>query len=213
MVQKHPGISEQYEYFSNVIPEIIEKIPEDNISLNEFLDLIGQSGKLILSMLLAAPFLIPISIPGTGVIVGFIIFTMSISLIFDKDLIPNRFRKTKISNHNLTKTLNITFRALNYLERYVKPRLLIMTNGTLIQNLNKFFFLLSSLLFIFPLPVPLTDTLPASGIFLLAAGILEDDGYLIIAGYIIVIVTVAYFGTVTFIGLTELSRGLSYYGF
>lgn len=206
MVLKSPQKLEHYERYSGMLPEIYRKIPENNITLKEFLELMGEPGKLIISLLLAAPFLIPISIPGTGIIVGLIIFTMGISIIFNRDLIPIRFMKTKISNENLIKALNITSRVLNYLEKFVKPRLLIMTNGSITPKINKFFFLLSAMLFIFPLPVPLTDTLPASGIFLLAAGTLECDGYLILAGYTAVIITIIYFGTVILLGLSEISR-------
>lgn len=212
MVLKYPDELMQYEGYSKVLPKIYGKIPEDTVTLKEFLDLMGEPGKLILSMLLAAPFLIPISIPGTGIIVGLIIFTLCISLIFNRDLIPNRFRKTKISNKNLIRALNITSRVLNYLERFVKPRLLIMTHGSITPNVNKFFLLFSSLLFMFPLPVPLTDTLPASCIFLLAAGTLECDGYLILAGYLMVIITTIYFGSMVLLGLAGISTGLSYFG-
>ncbi|HML05816.1 MAG TPA: exopolysaccharide biosynthesis protein, partial [Methanobacterium sp.] len=188
------------------------KVPEDNITLKEFLKLMGEPGKLIISMILSAPFLIPISIPGTGIIIGLIIFTLGISLIFNRNLIPNRLMKTKISNKNLIKALNITSRILKYLEKFVKPRLLVMTRGAVTTNINKLFFLISSLLFITPLPIPLTDTLPAAGTFLLAAGILERDGYLILLGYITVIITAIYFTSVILLGWALISTG-SYHFF
>jgi hypothetical protein len=212
MVLKH---SEKVKYcgcYSKMLPEIYEKIPKDNITLREFLKLMGEPGKLIISLLLAAPFLIPIYIPGTGIIAGLIIFTMGISITFNRNLIPNRLMNTKISNKNLIKALNITSRVLNYLEKFVKPRLLIMTNGTITSKINKFFFLSSAALFIFPLPVPLTNTLPASGIFLLSAGALECDGYLILAGYIMVILTAVYFGSVILLGWAGISALLSHFG-
>ena len=211
MVLKHPEELEHYEGYSKVLPEIYRKIPNDDITLKEFLKIMGEPGKLILSMLLAAPFLIPIYIPGTGIIAGLIIFTMSISIVFNKDLIPNRFMKIKISNENLIKALNITSRVLNYLEKFAKPRLLIMTKGAITPKLNKLFFLISAMLFMFPLPVPLTNTLPASGIFFLAAGTLERDGYLILAGYILVIINIIYFGAVILFGWKQLSIAISYF--
>ncbi|MDI6723143.1 MAG: exopolysaccharide biosynthesis protein [Methanobacterium sp.] len=209
MVLKHPG--EQCE-FSRVLPEIYKKVPEGDITLKEFLKLMGDQGKLIISMLLAAPFLIPIYIPGTGIIAGLIIFTLIISIIFNRDLIPNRFQKKKISHKNLIKALDISSRVFNYIERFVKPRLLVMTTGLITPKVNKFFLLLSTLLFMFPLPVPLTNTLPAFGVFLLAAGTLECDGYLILAGYGAVIITIIYFGSVILLGWAGISAGLSYFG-
>jgi len=211
MVKNHEKL-EHCECYSKILPEIYKKVPEDNITLKEFLKLMGEPGKLIISMILSAPFLIPISIPGTGIIIGLIIFTLGISLIFNRNLIPNRLMKTKISNKNLIKALNITSRILKYLEKFVKPRLLVMTRGAVTTNINKLFFLISSLLFITPLPIPLTDTLPAAGTFLLAAGILERDGYLILLGYITVIITAIYFTSVILLGWALISTG-SYHFF
>ena len=199
------------EGYSKRLPEVYKKIPEDEITLRELLKLIGGPGKLLLSMLLAVPFLIPISIPGTGVIVGIIIFTIAISLFFDRDLIPNRIMKIKISNENLTKALNTTTRVLNFLEKYIKPRLLVMNTGTITPKLNKLVFLTCSILFFLPLPIPLTDTLPASGIFLLSAGILESDGYLILAAYIIILITIIYFSAVIVIGWMAITSGTLYF--
>jgi hypothetical protein len=206
MALKHfePKLNEGY---SKRLPEVYKKIPKDEITLRELLKLIGGPGKLLLSMLLAVPFLIPISIPGTGIIAGVIIFTIAISLIFDRDLIPNRIMKTKISNENLTKALNTTSRVLTFLEKYIKPRLLVMNSGSITPKLNKIAFLICSILFFLPLPIPLTDTLPASGIILLAAGILESDGYLILAAYSIVFITMIYFGAAILIGWMAISSG------
>ena len=120
--------------------------------------------------------------------------------------------KTKISNKNLIKALDITSRVLTYLEKFVKPRFLVMTHGAITPNINKLFFIISSLLFITPLPIPLTDTLPAAGTFLLAAGILERDGYLILLGYITVIITTIYFALVILLGWALISTG-SYHFF
>ncbi|MGB9937845.1 MAG: exopolysaccharide biosynthesis protein [Methanobacterium sp.] len=197
----------RYKCYSEVLPEIYNKLPKDYITLREFLDLMGEPGKLILSLLLASPFLIPISIPGTGVIAGLIIFSLSISLIFNRNLIPDRFMKIRISNEHLIKALNITSRVFSFLERFIKPRLLVMTSSRL-TYLNKLFLLTSTLLFMFPLPVPLTDTLPALCVFLLAAGILERDGYLILAGYSVVILNILYFTSIVLLGLL----GISYFG-
>jgi hypothetical protein len=119
--------------------------------------------------------------------------------------------KIKISNENLIKALNITSRVLNYLEKFAKPRLLIMTKGAITPKINKFFFLISAILFMFPLPVPLTNTLPASGIFFLASGTLERDGYLILAGYTLVIINIIYFGAVILFGWKQLSIAISYF--
>jgi hypothetical protein len=188
--------------FSYTICRISKKIPNDGMTLRAFLNLLGDRGRLITCMVLAAPFLIPVSIPGTGVVIGIIILLTSLSIILERYyLVPEFLLKRKMSYKSLIKILDACFRMLNFLEKYMKPRLLGMTNKKSSRIFNNFFLVFCSILFITPLPIPLTDTLPAFGIFFLSTGILECDGYLILFGYFMVTITAIYFLIITFIGL------------
>ena len=188
--------------FSYKIFRISKKIPNNGMTLRAFLNLMGERGRLIMCMVLAAPFLIPLSIPGTGVLIGSIILLTSLSIVLDRYyLIPRFLLKRKMSYKRLIKVLDTCYRILNFIEKYMKPRLLVMTNKKSSKIFNNFFLVLCSILFITPLPIPLTDTLPAFGIFSLSAGILECDGYLILFGYFIIVITAIYFSIVTLIGL------------
>lgn len=199
--------------YSNIISSIPKKITRNELTFKEFIELMGQSGGLITCMIIAAPFLIPIAIPGTGIIAGLAIFIISVSIMFNKrHLIPDRLMNHKMSKKNLIKVLDATSRLLIRLEKYVKPRLLIMTNRTIICKINNVLMVFSAMLFMTPLPIPLTDTLPALCVFFLAAGTLECDGYLILAGYATIIITALYFGSVILLGYAGLSIGLSYLG-
>jgi hypothetical protein len=194
--------------YSHTISRVSRHIPSTGMTLRAFLELIGDRGRLITCMVLAAPFLIPISIPGTGVLVGFIILSISLSIMYDKfNIVPESILNREMSHKNLIKILNACFRMLNFLEKYMKPRLLDMTNKSFTNTSNNIFLVISSILFIIPLPIPLTDTLPAVGIFFLSAGILECDGYLILSGYLVVIFTAVYFTMITILGLKYLFNG------
>lgn len=188
--------------FSYTICRISKKIPKNGMTLRNFLNLLGDRGKLITCMILAAPFLIPVSIPGTGIVIGTIILLTSLSIILNRHyLVPEVLLTREMSYKSLIKILDACYRTLNFLEKYMKPRLLVMTNNRSSKMFNNLFLVLCSILFITPLPIPLTDTLPAFGIFFLSAGILECDGYLILFGYFMVIITTIYFLIITFIGL------------
>jgi hypothetical protein len=188
--------------YSYTITQITRRIPLEGMTLKEFLELIGKRGRLITCMVLAAPFLIPISIPGTGIVVGFIILIISLSIMLNKYyLVPDKLLNREMSYTNLVKVLNACIRILSFLEKYMKPRLKIMINKKFSSISNNIFQVISSFLFIIPLPIPLTDTLPALGIFFLSARILECDGYLILSGYVVVVITAIYFILVTLLGL------------
>lgn len=195
-------ISDCEKGYSYTITQISGRIPLEGMTLREFLELIGKRGRLITCMVLAAPFLIPISIPGTGVVVGFIILIISLSIMLNKYyLVPDILLNREMSYTNLVKVLNACIRILTFLEKYMKPRLKLMTNKKFSSISNNIFLVISSVLFIIPLPIPLTDTLPALGIFFLSAGILECDGYLILSGYLVVVITAIYFTLFTLAGL------------
>ena len=211
MVIQDPEILEYCGCYSNIISDIPKKIKKDEVTLKDFLEIMGKSGGLITCMVLAVPFLIPLSIPGTGIVAGLIIFIISTSLMFDKYyLVPNRLMNYKMSKKSLIKLLNATFRLLTRMEKYIKPRLLIMTRKSVMRKINGFLMIFSAMLFMTPLPIPLTDTLPALCVFFLAAGTLECDGYLILAGYATIIITTIYFSLIILLGYTGLSIGLSY---
>ena len=213
MVSHDPETENCCGCYSNIISGIPKKINDDEITLKDFLEIMGKSGGLMSCMVLAVPFLIPVSIPGTGIFAGLIIFIISTSLMLDKRyLIPKRFINYRMSKKNLIRVLEATFRLLTYLEKYIKPRLLIMTQKSATRKINGFLMIFSAMLFMTPLPIPLTDTLPALCVFFLAAGTLECDGYLILAGYAVIIITTLYFSAVILLGYAGLSMGLSYLG-
>jgi hypothetical protein len=51
-----------------------------------------------------------------------------------------------------------------------------------------------------PLPLLLSNTLPAYGVLFLALGSVERDGYVVLAGYLMVLLTVGYFSAVGVVG-------------
>ena len=51
-----------------------------------------------------------------------------------------------------------------------------------------------------PLPLPFSNTLPAYGALRLAAGSLERDGACVLGGYVMVLLTLVYFGVVAVLG-------------
>ncbi|MGZ7119603.1 MAG: exopolysaccharide biosynthesis protein, partial [Methanobacterium sp.] len=62
------------EKFSVVLSEISSKIPDDDITLEDFLKITGERGLFMSCMILTAPFLLPVSIPGSSIPFGSAIF-------------------------------------------------------------------------------------------------------------------------------------------
>jgi hypothetical protein len=194
---------ESVEHFSQVIYEISLKIPDDGITLEEFLDIIGERGLFMSCMILTAPFLLPISIPGMSIPFGLAILLLSLRIVFNWPiLIPESFMNHQISKNDMELILNEILNILTPLEKYIKPRLCFLVSGNTMNQINGAMVAFGAILLITPIIAPLGDFLPSYGILFICLGNLEHDGYLILAGYATVIGTAVYYILIFAIGIT-----------
>jgi hypothetical protein len=197
---------------SKIISEVSEQIPEDGVNFREFLDLIGEQGGLISCLILVAPFLLPVSIPGSSLPFGLAIILINIAILTKTHpLIPKMVMEYKISQNSMVSLLNGMNRILKGLEKFVKPRLNIITRPYMDQ-INNVFMIFCAFLLMLPLPVPLTDFLPAYSILFLTLGSVENDGYMVIAGYVVAFITAVYFLLIAILGISGIKAVLSMLG-
>ncbi len=194
---------ENIKQFSRVIHEISTEIPEKGITLKEFLDIIGKRGLFMSCMILTAPFLLPVSIPGMSIPFGSTIFLISLSIMFDRPiLLPKRIINRHISKRDMELILKEILNILNPLEKFISPRLSFLVNGRTSYRINGFMVAFGSILLVTPIIAPLGDFLPSYGILFISLGTLEGDGYLVLAGYATVIGTAIYYVLIFAIGIT-----------
>jgi hypothetical protein len=162
---------------SAVLSEVIRTMPAEGLTLQGLLDRLGDRGLLILCMVLTMPFLLPVSIPGSSIPFGVLIALIAVGLVTHRA--PWLFAR---------------------LERLIHPRLWPLTHGATVGRFNGILLGLTGLLMMAPLPLPLSNTLPAYGVLFLALGSVEHDGYVVLAGYLMVLLTVGYFSAVGVVG-------------
>ena len=197
---------------SKIISEVSDQIPEDGVNFREFLDLIGEQGGLISCLILVAPFLLPVSIPGSSLPFGLAIILINIAILTKTHpLIPKMVMEYKISQNAMVSLLNGMNRILKGLEKFVKPRFNIVTKPYMDQ-VNNVFMIFCAFLLMLPLPVPLTDFLPAYSILFLTLGSVENDGYMVIAGYVVAFITAVYFLLIALLGISGIKAVLSILG-
>ena len=186
---------------SAVLSEIIRAMPAEGLTLRTLLEWLGERGLLIFCMVLTIPFLLPVSIPGTSTPFGLLIALNAVGLAMHKPpWLPNRLMNRHIAMHQLVPMLAKGVQLFARLERLIRPRLLPLTHRATIGRLNVMLLGFSGLLLTAPLPLPFSNTLPAYGVLLLAMGNLERDGYAVLAGYVMVLLTLGYFATVGVLG-------------
>lgn len=197
--------------FSEVLSEIARAIPAKGLTLRELLERLGERSLLVLCMFLTIPFLLPISIPGSSVPFGLIIALNGVGIVTGRSpWLPDRLLKHHLRAEHLIVMLKKGTRLFTRIEKLTHPRLFAFTHGSTMARLNGMLIVLSGLLLMSPLPLPLSNTLPAYASLFLAAGNLERDGYLVAAGYVMLLLTLAYFILVGVLGVAGARALLTY---
>lgn len=202
------------EKFSVVLSGISSEIPSEGITLEDFIDIIGDRGLFMSCMVLTAPFLLPVSIPGTSIPFGTVIFLISSDIIFNRPiLIPKRLMSYKISKNDMESILNGISRILTQLEsRVINQRLCFLTRGRKMEIINGIALAFGAILLVTPIIAIAGDFFPSYGILFISLGNIEKDGYLVLAGYIAVIFTAIYYALIFAIGIGLIIFLVSYLG-
>jgi hypothetical protein len=186
---------------STGLSEIIRSMPAEGLTLRELLERLGEHGLLILCMILSLPFLLPVSIPGTSLPFGMVIALSGMGVLTARTpWLPDRLMNRRLAATSLAPVLTRGASLFTRLEWWVHPRLWPLTHGPTIGRFNGVLLMLSGLLLMVPLPLPFANALPAYGALCLAAGSLERDGALVLAGYVMVFLTIVYFSVVAVLG-------------
>jgi hypothetical protein len=181
-------------------------IQGEHINLRQLLELIGEQSLLILCMFLTIPFLLPVSIPGVSTVFGLVITLIGVGVMLNRvPWLPRPLMNRPIASAHLVPAIEKASHFFARLERWVRPRLLVLTHGATINRFNGFVVVMAGILLMAPLGlIPFSNTLPALAILLLAAGMAQRDGLFILGGYLLSLLTVAYF---SFLALTAVMAG------
>ncbi|RMH88392.1 exopolysaccharide biosynthesis protein [Lysobacter pythonis] len=178
------------------IERVIEQLPEDHLSLGKLLEIFGDEGLLILTILLTLVFLIPVSIPGVSTVFGAGILMIGVSRLIGRPLwLPASLKTRALPAEKLRPGLRAGLRWVQRMERISKPhRLPRLVNGRGMAFINNLAFILGALLLMAPFGfVPFSNTLPAVALLLLAVGFIQRDGGSVLLGHLANLGTVIYF--------------------
>lgn len=177
-----------------------DTLPSPHVTVRELLALIGEQGLLLFCVFLAVPFLFPVAIPGTSLLFGSLLCLVGAGVTMNRvPWLPERLLARPLHTDHVQKVLHRSAAVCRRFERLFRPRLLALTHGATLNRFNGVMLVFGALLLIAPLPlIPLTNTMPAIGIILLAIGMAERDGAVVIAGYVATAIAAAYIGVLMF---------------
>lgn len=177
------------------LEQVVRRLPADEVSLAQILELIGREGLLLFCLFLTLPFMVPVSIPGVSTVFGAVILLIGVSLVFDRTpWLPDRFMRKEFPAGKLKAAMEKGMVWVQRLERISRRRWLAMTHGPLMHVINGSMVLLGAVLLMAPFGlIPFSNTLPGLAVLFLAIGLLQRDGVCIVLGYLTNLLTMVYF--------------------
>ncbi|WOD41449.1 exopolysaccharide biosynthesis protein [Nodosilinea sp. E11] len=162
-----------------------EEVTTTKVSLKEVLDLAGERTFGFLFVLLALPSALPIPAPGYSVPFGVVIFLLAVQLIAGRTRpwVPEGWKTRQFDLATVQKIIGAGIPWLRRLEAVARPRM--TTVCTSLPGRTVIGVAIATMAVSMMLPIPLTNTLPAIGIFVTGFGLLDDDGAISLGGLVL----------------------------
>lgn len=192
------------------ISECLKQLLKDaskEFSLEEILHALSGRGYPLLLLFLTLPFCIPITIPGMSTPFGIAIALSGLRLAFAQHpWWPQSILKRSIPRETLEKWVIKIEKTEGHLKRFVRPRLLVVTQNPLFHRIHGLNICCLGILLALPLPIPMSNMLAGIPLVMMSLGLLENDGWLVISSYIFSIICYAAFGFIFWLGTHELLK-------
>jgi hypothetical protein len=181
---------------SAALASAAEAVGDPAVSLRQLLAALGEQGLLVFCGVLAAPFLLPVTVPGMSTVLGLPMLLIGFAVMVSRvPWLPER-----LLNHSLPAVTvrGVLHKVRGWAERFehlVRPRWLGLTGGRVINAVNGALVILAVVLLMAPIPlVPFVNSIPALAVLLLCFGMAERDGFVIAIGYFTTLVATVYVG-------------------
>lgn len=179
---------------SEELADLSLRFAKQPVTLREVITTLRGRAYVLLLLLLSLPFITPVPLPGLSTVFGLAIGFITLRLTLgQKPWLPMKLQRKVLPAGFFTKIIAASARVIRFLEKFLRPRLPAITGSGLLLQLHALLMLLAASALLLPLPIPFTNSFPAWTIMLIAAGMLERDGWFIIAGYVVFAAGVLYF--------------------
>ena len=170
---------------SQLLQELVEeKKDTEAVSLGEISDYLSERGFAVLMILFGFPMAIPLPYPpGFTTILGLPLLIFSIQMLkgMNKPKLPAKIAAKSITTNHLKFAVEKSKRFFIWIEKLLRPRIFIMSSihG---ERIIGFVSLICSIAIV--LPIWFGNAIPSAAIMIMALGLLNKDGLVIIIGII-----------------------------
>jgi hypothetical protein len=179
---------------SAVLRAVIDTARGESITIGEIIGAFGERAFGFVLILLSLPNCVP-NVPGIAGIVGtpVLIFGLQMMLGHKRPWLPSFILRQTVSVAKFKRLIDMAEPRLQKLESYCKPRLCPLF-GPLGDRVIGLFAVLVALSVLIPFPG--TNFPPSIALVIASIAIMEEDGHLLIVGYLIGLAGLAYTATV-----------------
>lgn len=173
----------QHEPLSALVRRMEKTLPEgESITIGQFLCFLGVHGFVFFILVLALLNVFIFMLPGLSILFGvpMVILAVQMVLGLPAPIFPNFVQKQKLKGAYLHKGLDLAAQALEKIEPFIKPRILVLTSQGAARVHSVVALLLALMVAI---PMPLLNLPPSFGAILLAIGLMQRDGVFVLCAY------------------------------
>ncbi|PCJ24953.1 MAG: hypothetical protein COA94_06920 [Rickettsiales bacterium] len=175
---------------SESLEKIGQKRKNGKTKIAELMEDFYENGILLAMIFFSLPVAIPLPYPpGFTTIMGVPLVILSIQLLIGskKVRLPEKINNYEMKNATLKTISDKIVPIIKYVEKYVKPRF-EFAKSVYCEQFVGFVCLIAAIAV--ALPIPFTNAIPALGVTIMSLGLLNRDGLVIIAGFVITVVGV-----------------------
>jgi hypothetical protein len=185
------------------LTDFVAALETEETTIGAVLDEIADRGFGLILLILALPAALPIPAPGYATPFGIMMALLGLQMIRGRTTpwLPEGIRKRSVKKSKLEWTVKNAGIPLRFVEWVIRPRLSGLARSRAFLALVGVIVLLMSISM--SLPIPLTNTAPSFVIFVLAAGILEEDGLVLLGGLVLAPVAAGIAGVAVYFAWTH----------
>ncbi|MBP7481902.1 MAG: exopolysaccharide biosynthesis protein [Lacunisphaera sp.] len=186
---------------SDELHELAERFKHHAVTVDEVIGVLGDRAYTLLIILFALPFGSPVTLPGMSTPLGLMIAIMAGRFALGlPPWLPQKLRRTVLTPGFFPRLLEGASKIIELIERVLCARMPRLTATPRLVRLHAVMVCLAGCILLVPAPIPFSNTLPALGVLLGAAGVMERDGLAILAGYVFTALGIAYFALIALMG-------------
>lgn len=176
--------------FSELLRALGEDGTTDRISVGSLIAGLGRRGHGALLIVLGAPNVLPLPIPGLSILAGLPLLFLTLQIAGGRPTpwVPDWLARRTIGAAEFRRAALAIATRLARLERIVRPRWPVLTTGWPRRGLGLFSVLLAVTLF---LPLPLGNALPGLSLALIGLALIERDAVVAVSAVAIGLVGLA----------------------